>query len=42
VIDLIYFEGYTQEQAATILNIALGTVKTRARHALTILKNKYK
>ena len=42
VIDLIYFEGCTQEQAATILDLPLGTIKTRARHALTILKNRCK
>ncbi len=42
VIDLIYFEGYTYEQVAIILNLPLGTVKTRGRNALTILKNAYK
>ena len=42
MIELIYFEGCTHEQVATILDLPLGTVKTRARHALTILKNKYK
>jgi len=42
VIDLIYFEGCTHEQVATILDLPLGTVKTRARLALGILKNKCK
>lgn len=41
VLDMIYFEGCTYEQAATILQLPLGTVKTRARKALTLLKNGY-
>lgn len=39
VIDLVYFYGCTQEEAAKILNLPLGTVKTRARAALQILRN---
>ena len=42
VIDLIYFEGYTYEQVAILLKLPLGTVKTRGRNALAILKNAYK
>jgi len=39
VIDLLYFGGYTQSQAAERLGIPLATVKTRARAALLVLAN---
>ena len=38
LIDLIYFQGYTQSEAAETLNIPLGTVKTRVRTAMVRLK----
>jgi RNA polymerase sigma factor (sigma-70 family) len=38
VIDLVYFKGYTHEEAAERLNLPLGTVKTRVRSALQDLK----
>jgi RNA polymerase sigma-70 factor (ECF subfamily) len=38
VIDLAYFQGYTQEEIAKRLNMPLGTVKTRMRSALIELK----
>ena len=38
LIDLIYFQGYTQSEAAEALNIPLGTVKTRVRAAMIRLK----
>jgi len=38
IIDLLYFGGYTQEEAAKELNMPLGTVKTRARNALIQLR----
>ncbi|GAB3920154.1 RNA polymerase sigma factor [Larkinella terrae] len=41
VIELIYFQGYTQQQAADELALPLGTVKTRVRMALIELKNRF-
>lgn len=38
VIELIYFKGYTQEEAAEALEIPLGTVKTRSRAAIKKLR----
>jgi RNA polymerase sigma-70 factor (ECF subfamily) len=41
VIDMIFFYGCTHEQAARILKLPLGTVKTRARKGLGMLKILY-
>ena len=38
VIDLVYFNGFTQEEASEVLNIPLGTVKTRVRIAIRELR----
>ncbi|MFN2458074.1 MAG: RNA polymerase sigma factor [Chitinophagaceae bacterium] len=38
LIDLSYYQGFTHEQIAEVLNIPLGTVKTRIRSALTQLR----
>lgn len=38
VLELAYFKGFTQGEIAKDLNIPLGTVKTRARKAITELK----
>lgn len=38
IIDLMYFHGFTQAQVAEELNIPLGTVKTKARAAILILR----
>ncbi len=40
VLDLVYFEGCTYEQVSKVLKLPLGTVKTRGRMALTLLKNR--
>lgn len=41
IIDLIYFQGYTQQETANHLSLPLGTVKTRVRLALAELKNTF-
>lgn len=38
LIDLAYYQGYTQSQIAEKLKIPLGTVKTKLRKALILLK----
>jgi RNA polymerase sigma-70 factor, ECF subfamily len=38
LIDLIYFQGFTQAEAAEHLSMPLGTVKTRLRAAMSTLK----
>lgn len=42
LVELSYFEGYTQDEIAKMLNIPLGTVKTRLRSALAALSKKIK
>lgn len=42
IIDLIYFKGFTQNDAAEHLQIPLGTLKTRCRAALTDLRKIFK
>ena len=39
VIELIYFGGFTQAETAQKLNLPLGTVKSRVRSALKVLRN---
>lgn len=38
LIDLVYFKGYTQEEAAEETGIPLGTIKTRLRYAMNELR----
>lgn len=40
LIDLVYFQGYSQREIERELNIPLGTVKTRLRAAMTELRTK--
>jgi len=42
ILNKIYLEGYTQSEAAELLGIPLGTVKTRARTAIQILREELK
>jgi RNA polymerase sigma factor (sigma-70 family) len=41
IIDLIFFEGYSQSEAAEKLGIPLGTVKTRSRAAIMKLRQQF-
>ena len=38
VIDLVYFWGYSQDEVAKMLNMPLGTVKTRSRTGIQQLR----
>jgi RNA polymerase sigma-70 factor (ECF subfamily) len=42
LIDMVYFEGYTQEEISIKLDMPLGTVKTRVRSALNTLRKEIK
>ncbi|GGD26031.1 RNA polymerase sigma factor [Flavobacterium orientale] len=39
LIDLLFFKGYTQQEASDELEIPLGTVKTQNRNCITDLRN---
>ena len=39
ILELSYYEGYTQEQISKKLNVPLGTVKTRMRNGLIKLRD---
>ena len=38
IIDLLYFKGFTQQEASDFLKIPLGTVKSRSRNSIQQLK----
>ena len=42
LIDLLYFKGYTQKEAAEELGIPLGTVKTRNRNCIAQIRKNSK
>lgn len=42
IIDLMYFQGFTQSEIAEAFDIPLGTVKTRARSAIKFLSRIFK
>ena len=39
ILDLVYFQGYTQLEASQALNIPIGTVKTRIRFSIKVLRS---
>lgn len=41
IIDLVYIFGYSQEEVSKMLNLPIGTVKTRSRTAIKILRELY-
>ncbi len=41
LIELVYFKGYTQEEAAEETGIPLGTIKTRLRYAISELRTQF-
>ncbi len=41
VLELSYFEGFTQEEISKALNVPLGTVKTRLRNAIIDLRKQF-
>ena len=42
LVELAYFQGYTQDEISKLLNLPLGTVKTRLRSALIQLRGLFK
>ena len=41
VLELSYFEGFTQEEISKVLNVPIGTVKTRMRNAIIELRKQF-
>jgi len=42
VLELAYLKGYTQQEISDLLGIPLGTVKTRMRKAISVLRDQLK
>jgi RNA polymerase sigma factor (sigma-70 family) len=42
VVDVVYMLGYSHAEAAEILNLPIGTVKTRLRNAVIELRKRFK
>jgi RNA polymerase sigma-70 factor (ECF subfamily) len=42
VVVTVFFRGHTQEEAASILRLPLGTIKSRQRRALQIMRQNYR
>jgi RNA polymerase sigma-70 factor (ECF subfamily) len=42
VVDVVYMMGYSHAEAAEVLDIPLGTVKTRLRNAIIELRKQYR
>ncbi|XZF13916.1 RNA polymerase sigma factor [Chitinophagaceae bacterium MMS25-I14] len=41
IVELAYFKGFTLDEISKTLDIPLGTVKTRMRHAIQLLREKF-
>lgn len=41
LVDLVYFQGFSQQEAAEEVGIPLGTLKTRLRHAILLLRRNF-
>jgi len=41
IVQLAYFKGYTLDEISKTLDIPLGTVKTRMRHAIKLLREQF-
>lgn len=41
IVQLAYFNGYTLDEVSKTLEIPLGTVKTRMRHAIRLLREQF-
>jgi RNA polymerase sigma-70 factor (ECF subfamily) len=41
IVQLAYFKGYTMDEIGKTLDIPLGTVKTRMRHAIKLLREQF-
>ncbi|OJW80199.1 MAG: hypothetical protein BGO69_13295 [Bacteroidetes bacterium 46-16] len=42
IVELAYFKGFTLDEISKTLDIPLGTVKTRMRHAIKLLREHFK